>query len=146
MYHNLILKLIELIHLLVSVFLAIGGYIIPKKYIPIYLLSLPYIVIDWNDIDNTCWLTKLYNRIQNESNEKINNENDFLYTIAQRYGINMKQNTFTFILYVILISNWLYAYYRFMNQYKIKLFPNDFTKYIVYSLIIGWLLILLSSL
>ena len=138
MYQNISVQLIELIHLLLSLYLAVGGYLIPKEYIPIYLLSLPYIVIDWNDTDGMCWLTKLRNMIKYGSNEK---DNGFLYGISQKYGITMKENTFTFILYTILITNWLYAYYRFMNQYNIKLFPNDFTKYIVYFLVLGWLII-----
>ena len=32
-----IINIIELFHLLIAIFLMIGGYIIPKKYIPIYL-------------------------------------------------------------------------------------------------------------
>ena len=42
----------------------IGGYIIPKQYIPIYLLYTPYLIIDWNDTDRSCWLTKLRNMIK----------------------------------------------------------------------------------
>ena len=57
----------------------------------------------------------------------------------------MEEKTFRFILYIILITNWLYAYHRLMNQYKIKVFPNDLTKYIVYFLILGWIVTILSG-
>ena len=135
---------IELIHLLISLFLSVGGYIIPKEYIPIYLLALPYLVIDWNDTDGMCWLTKFRHMIKYEAIDET--EKSFLYSIARRYGITMKPNTFRFLLYIILIANWLYAYNRLMNQYKIQLFPNDFTRYIVYFLVLGWLLVTLPSL
>ena len=56
---KIIIGIIELFHLLLALFLMIGGYIIPKQYIPIYLLCTPYLVIDWIDTDVICWLTKL---------------------------------------------------------------------------------------
>ena len=49
-------------------------------------------------------------------------------------------------IYILLFACWLYAYFRFMNQYKIKIIPNELTKYIVYSMIIGWVLVTLPSL
>ena len=58
----------------------------------------------------------------------------------------MRYERFTFILYVGFIASWLYAYFRLTNQYKIKIIPNDFTKYIVYFMIIGWVLVTLPSL
>ena len=52
---KIIIHIIELFHLLLALSLMIGGYIIPKEYIPIFLLSTPYLVIDWNDTDGSCW-------------------------------------------------------------------------------------------
>ena len=134
------IKIIELIHILVSFFLSIGGYIIPNKYIPLYLLVLPYIVIDWNDIDKHCWLTKLSTMVGYNDNNT-----GFLYKLSREYGINIDENNFTFILYIILIVNWLYAYYRLINIYKIKLFPNILSKFMTYFFIISWIIVFIYN-
>ena len=61
---DLIIYILEMFHVVVAVFLIIGGYVIPNKYIPVFLLCSPYLVIDWNDTDGFCWITKLRNMIK----------------------------------------------------------------------------------
>ena len=135
---------IELIHLLISLFLSVGGYIIPKEYIPIYLLSLPYIVIDWNDTDGSCWITKLRNMIKYKSiHPEVEDEleNSFLNSLVRKFGIVIPDKTFTFILYILIFTSWFYAYTRLMKQYHIKLIPNKVTQYLVWFMIFSWILI-----
>ena len=146
---KIIIRIIELFHLLIALSLMIGGYIIPKEYIPIFLLSTPYLVIDWNDTDGSCWLTKLRNMIHYQStdpNVDDEIENQFLNDIFRKMGLVVKEKTFKFILYIILYASWLYAYVRFMKQYKVKIMPNKFTEYFVTFMVIGWILITLPSL
>ena len=146
---KIIIHIIELFHLLLALSLMVGGYIIPKEYIPIFLLSTPYLVIDWNDTDGSCWLTKLRNMIHYQStdpNVDDEIENQFLNGIFRKMGIVVKEETFTFILYIILYASWLYAYVRFMRQYKIKIMPNKSTEYFVTFMVIGWILVTLPSL
>ena len=146
---KVIIHIIELFHLLLALSLMIGGYIIPKEYIPIFLLSTPYLVIDWNDTDGSCWLTKLRNMIHYQStdpNVDDEIENQFLNGIFRKMGLVVKEETFEFILYIILYASWLYAYVRFMKQYKIKIMPNKSTEYFVTFMVIGWILITLPSL
>ena len=146
---KIIIGIIELFHLLLALFLMIGGYIIPKQYIPIYLLCTPYLVIDWNDTDGICWLTKLRNMIKYKSlDPKIKDkiEDHFLNSLVRKMGIIIKDKTFTFILYILLFASWLYAYFRLTNQYKIKIMPNKSTEYFVTFMVIGWILVTLPSL
>ena len=146
---KIIIHIIELFHLLLALSLMIGGYIIPKEYIPIFLLSTPYLVIDWNDTDGSCWLTKLRNMVYYQStdpNVDDEIENQFLNGIFRKMGLVVKEETFEFILYIILYASWLYAYVRFMKQYKIKIMPNKSTEYFVTFMVIGWILITLPSL
>ena len=146
---KIIIHIIELFHLLLALSLMVGGYIIPKEYIPIFLLSTPYLVIDWNDTDGSCWLTKLRNMVHYQStdpNVDDEIENQFLNGIFRKMGIVVKEETFTFILYIILYASWLYAYVRFMRQYKIKIMPNKSTEYFVTFMVIGWILVTLPSL
>ena len=145
---KIIIHIIELFHLLLALSLMIGGYIIPNEYIPIFLLSTPYLVIDWNDTDGSCWLTKLRNMIYYQSmNPTVDDEieNQFLNGLLRRTGLIIKDKTFTFILYIILYASWLYAYVRFMKQYKIKIMPNKSTEYFVTFMVIGWILVTLPS-
>ena len=138
------MNFIESIHLLISFYLLLGGYFIPNKYLPVYLLSIPYIIIDWNDKDGLCWLTKLNNMIKYKTlNPEVKEEieNYFIKNTLQKIGIIIESKTLTFTLYVLFLLSWFYAYTRLMKQYKIKLFPNEVTRYTVYSMVIGWLVI-----
>ena len=77
------MNIIEIIHLLIFFYLSIGGYVISEKYIPVYLLTIPYIIIDWNDKDGLCWITKLNNMIKYKTFNPIvqeENENHFIKT------------------------------------------------------------------
>ena len=103
---NIIIYILEFVHLLLAIFLMTGGYIIPNKYIPLYLLCTPYLVIDWNDTDGSCWITKLRNMIKYKSiYPKIENEleNNFLNSLVRKLGITIKSKTFT-TLYDFLIQ------------------------------------------
>ena len=73
-------------------------------------------------------------------------ENSFLNGLMRQQGIVIEDDTFTFLLYIIFIASWLYGFYRLTKQYKIKLFPNKYVKYLSYFMIIGWIVITLPSL
>ena len=86
-----------MIHICIFIYLSIGGYFIPKQYLPIFLLSLPYIIIDWNDRDKLCWMTKLRNMIHYEEIDpkpKEDIENNFVNGLLRKQGINIDQKLF----------------------------------------------------
>ena len=138
------MNLLEFLHLIILFYLSLGGYFIPTQYIPVYLLSLPYIVIDWNDKDGLCWVTKLTNMIKyRDINPEVEDdtENSFTRKVLKNLGITVNDKTLTFLLYIIFITSWFYAYNRLMNKYKIKIFPDDMTRYISYTFVLFWLII-----
>ena len=138
------MNIIEIIHLLIFFYLSIGGYIISEKYIPVYLLTIPYIIIDWNDKDEICWVTKLNNMIKYKTFNPIvqeENENHFIKTQLEKIGVYMEEKTVTFMLYILFIVSWLFAYSRLTKKHNIKVFPNEITKRIVYFLILAWTLV-----
>ena len=138
------MNILEFMHLIILFYLSLGGYFIPTQYIPVYLLSLPYIVIDWNDKDGLCWVTKLTNMIKyRDINPEVEDdtENSFTRKILKNLGITVNDKTLTFLLYIIFITSWFYAYNRLMNKYKIKIFPDDMTRYISYTSVILGLII-----
>ena len=136
--------LLEIIHLIILFYLSLGGHFIPIQYIPVFLLSLPYIVIDWNDKDGLCWITKLTNMVKyGDINPEVEDdtENSFTRKVLKNLGITVNDKTLTFLLYIIFITSWFYAYNRLMNKYKIKIFPDDMTRYISYTSVMLWLII-----
>ena len=138
------MNLLEFLHLIILFYLSLGGYFIPTQYIPVYLLSLPYIVIDWNDKDGLCWVTKLTNMIKyRDINPEVEDdtENSFTRKVLKNLGITVNDKTLTFLLYIIFTTSWFYAYNRLMNKYKIKIFPDDMTRYISYTSVILGLII-----
>ena len=138
------LNLLESIHLLIVFYSLFGGYFVPSKYVPVYLLSLPYIIIDWNDKDGLCWLTKLNNMIKYRTLNPVTqeeNENYFIKDTLEKIGITVEAKKLTFILYLLVILSWLYAYSRLMKQYKVQLFPNNYTKQVVTFMIFCWLVV-----
>ena len=137
---ELLIKFIDFLHILIAIFLSCGGYILPSKYLPIYLLFLPSIIIDWNDKDGLCWITKLNNMIKYETlNPKTTDKEDnFLHGLLQAQGIMIDNKTFNFLLYVVFISSWGYAYYRVCKKYKINVFTNDMIKILTSLFIVGW--------
>ena len=138
---ELLVKSIDFLHIMIAIFLAVGGYLIPIKYLPIYFLCLPFIIIDWNDKDGLCWITKLNNMIKQETlhPKTTDKEDNFLNGILQAQGIMIDYKTFDFLLYVVFISSWGYAYYRLCKKYKINVFTNDMVKIITTLFIVGWI-------
>ena len=61
--------------------------------------------------------------------------------VLKNLGITVNDKTLTFLLYIIFITSWFYAYNRLMNKYKIKIFPDDMTRYISYTSVILGLII-----
>ena len=145
---DLIIYILEMFHLVVAVFLIIGGYVIPNKYIPVFLLCSPYLVIDWNDTDGSCWITRLRNMVKYKSiHPEVEDEleNSFLNSLVRKSGITISDKTFTFILYILIFTSWFYAYTRLMKQYHIKRIPNKVTQYIVWFMVFSWILITIPS-
>ena len=138
------MNLLEIIHLIILFYLSLGGHFIPIQYIPVFLLSLPYIVIDWNDKDGLCWITKLTNMVKyGDINPEVEDEIETSFTRKwlSKLGITIDKQKLTFLLYSILTISWFYAYNRLMKKYKIKLFPDDMTRYISYTFVMSWLII-----
>ena len=141
---ELLTTFIDFLHIVIALFLATGGYLLPTKYLPIFILCLPYLVIDWNDKDGLCWVTKLTNMIKyRDINPEVEDdtENSFTRKVLKKLGITVNDKTLTFLLYIIFTTSWFYAYNRLMNKYKIKIFPDDMTRYISYTSVMLWLII-----
>ena len=101
-------------------------------------------MIDWNDKDGLCWITKLTNMVKyGDTNPEVEDEieNSFIRKWLSKLGITIDKQRLTFLLYSILTISWFYAYNRLMKKYKIKLFPDNMTRYSSYTFVLSWLII-----
>ena len=80
-----------------------------------------------------------YGDINPEVEDEI--ETSFTRKWLSKLGITIDKQKLTFLLYSILTISWFYAYNRLMKKYKIKLFPDDMTRYISYTFVLSWLII-----
>ena len=135
--------IIDFIHILISLSLFIGGYVIPIKYIPVYLLLAPFIIIDWNDTDGLCHLTKLSNMIKYNSltPKTTENEDNFINNLLRKVNIIIDNSQLSKILYILIICSWLGGYLRIIRANNIKLFPTNVPKVLLYLFSITWLFV-----
>lgn len=137
-------SIIEIIHLLIFFYIGLGGYLIPIKYLPIFLLTLPYNIIDWNDRDKLCWITKLNNMIKYKSLNPVvqsENENFFLQDTLNKFGIHISSDTLAYILYVFNILSWCVGFIRLLRKYKITIFPNRITQIFGFIMMFGYIIV-----
>ena len=101
-------------------------------------------IIDWNDGDGLCHLTKLKNMVQYESINPIvddDYDNNFINNLLRKLNIQTSHKIITMMLYLLITLSWLYAYFRFTKDHTIKIFPNQLSKYMVNSISILWFII-----
>ena len=145
---KVIMGIIDIFHLFVFFVVLLAGYFVPPNYYAVYLLLLPIIVMDWNDGDGLCWLTKLRNMVKYESvspKVKDESENNFINSLFRKIGIVIPYKTFNVIFYLLLCVNWLYVFINLLNVKNISLFPNDYIKYWLYFMVTGWLITTVSG-
>ena len=71
-------NILSLLHLLLILFVVIGIFIVPTKHLPLFIIFLTLILLNWTLFDGLCILTKLehyfryeewYNRDKNKKEE-----------------------------------------------------------------------------
>lgn len=67
---------IHYLHILLVLYILFGWIITPIKKIHYYILFGMFVILDWNDLDGECTLT----RLENHFREKIKNTNTNLTT------------------------------------------------------------------
>jgi hypothetical protein len=129
MTNILIANMIRYIHYILIIYILIGFYITPIKYLHYYLLLIIFILLDWNDLDGQCILTKweYYFRKKSENN-KINmlseysNEPEFFRPIINKlFNINLTSKEGDRLNYFVFISCFLFGFIRLLNHYNIKI-------------------------
>lgn len=50
---------IHYLHILLIIFIFLGNFILPVKYLSYFAILIVIIMLDWNDLDGMCILTKM---------------------------------------------------------------------------------------
>jgi len=112
------------IHFVLVLYVLIGFYFTPIKFLHWYLFLIIFIFLDWSDLDGQCILTKLehYFRTGQFTNQtqNINERPEFfrplinkIFNINLNYNQGSRLNTFVFILC------FLFGFIRLLNHYSI---------------------------
>ncbi|ABU44084.1 hypothetical protein PBCVNY2B_608R [Paramecium bursaria Chlorella virus NY2B] len=93
--------IISLIHLLIVIWALTAPFI--KCLRPSYILLMPFIVIHWILLDDTCILTIIENNLRGCSREET-----FMYRLVG--GIyNLPDGIFGKLIWIYVIVTWLYS-------------------------------------
>lgn len=120
-----IATLLEVLHGIVTLICTTGGYWVPSHYLPLYLLCLPYLLLDWHDRDRRCNLTHIANHIRHQGNlEETAEAPDFVQKVLHRLGIHASREEATRWLTLVIVVAWVVGFWRFTYIHKIRVFPH----------------------
>jgi hypothetical protein len=124
---------IHYLHILLLLYVISGWIITPVKWIHFYILFVIFILLDWNDYDGQCFLTKLEHYFRNKSrdslpateNDKIsiNTENGqpefFRPFINKTFNIQMSSQDASRLNYFVFVFGILLAFLRLLHHHNI---------------------------
>ena len=126
-----IAELINYLHIVLVLYIIVGWFITPIKYIHLYLLLIIFVILDWNDFDGQCILTRLehYYRYKNtkpdtepdtEPDKEKNKRPEFFRPLIKKwFNINLNREESRRINYFVFMSVFLLGFLRLLKHYKI---------------------------
>lgn len=112
--------LVYWIHVIYVVVAIFGVFFIPDAYLGIGLLIVPLTILDWNDYDGQCFLTRIEAILRGNWNPKeatASGGPEFFRPLLQYIlGIKVTRETASKINYVLFIVGWLGLYFRFLKS------------------------------
>ena len=122
-----IADLIHYLHIVLVLYIIVGWYITPIKYIHLYLLLIIFVILDWNDFDGQCILTRLehYYRYKNtkpdtEPDKEKNKRPEFFRPLIKKwFNINLNREESRRVNYFVFVFSFLLGFLRLLKHYKI---------------------------
>lgn len=121
---------IHYLHILLVLYILFGWIITPIKKIHYYILVIMFVILDWNDIDGECILT----RLEHYFREKIKNTNTKLTTntetgqpeffrplVNKLFNTQLTTNEANRINYFAFILVMMLAFFRMIRYYNINI-------------------------
>ena len=117
MISPIIADIINLLHIAMFVFVILGCFLLPKKYLFYYLIFIMLIFLDWNDLDGICILTRLENYFRTgkwESKSPIEGGPEFFRPLFNKIiGLNLGRLEADRLNNTIFIVCWLIGFLRY---------------------------------
>ena len=66
--NGIIADALNYLHIAFVLYIIVGWYFTPIRYIHLYLFIIIFIILDWNDFDGLCTLTKMEDYFRNNNN------------------------------------------------------------------------------
>ena len=130
--NGIVADALNYLHIAFVLYVIVGWYFTPVKYIHLYLLIIIFIFLDWNDFDGLCILTKIEAYFRNKDSEKEEKEQShaefFRPLIKKLFNINMTHNDSTKLNYFIFMLVFLFGFLRMLYHYRIIRFPFYYIK------------------
>ena len=111
---NILIKLLVLLHVLILLFM-IFGFLLPSKYLIIYVLCWPSIYLHWQLNNNNCYLTELQYKLENKPLQ-VTTENNYPFVkgVLNNIGIKMNDNNIHKLVIYGITFLWLIGFIRFL--------------------------------
>lgn len=131
---------IHYLHIVLVVYVLTGWIITPVRKIHYYILFVLFVLLDWNDLDGECFLTRLEHyfreKVRNGSSSSGNGNDDEKITISTETGdpeffrplmnrifnSNLTSQEASRLNYFTFISAILLAFLRMLHHYNIMNF------------------------
>jgi len=111
---NILIKLLVFLHVLILLFI-IFGFLLPSKYLIIYVLFWPLIYLHWQLNNNNCYLTELQYKLENKPLQ-VTTENNYPFVkgVLNNIGIKMNDNNIHKLVIYGITFLWLIGFIRFL--------------------------------
>jgi hypothetical protein len=127
---------IHYLHIVLVFYVLTGWVITPVKQIHYYILFVIFVLLDWNDLDGECFLTRLEHYFRGKAhdvtpksdNEKITintetGEPEFFRPLMNKlFNTNLTSQEASRLNYFTFISAILLAFLRLLHHYNIMRF------------------------
>ena len=132
---------IHYLHIVLVVYVLTGWIITPIRKIHYYILFVLFVLLDWNDLDGECFLTRLEHYFREKArngssssgndNEKLTistetGEPEFFRPLMNRiFNSNLTSQEASRLNYFTFISAILLAFLRMLHHYNIMNFSMN---------------------
>ena len=130
-------SILNIIHFGIFLGTIIGGFIIPDKYITFYLIWLPFLFLDWQDVDRQCCYSSIVKQMQ--SGKPSNDiSRGIVPETLEKLGFEVDDQKVDLFLVGATFINWMYAFARVVKLYNMIVFPNLATTIALVGSVIIW--------
>lgn len=111
---NLYADAAHYLHILLVLYVVIGWLVTPMKYLHYYILLVLFILLDWNDHDGECSLTKLEHHLRYSQEERTSRPQPefFRPLINNLFNLSLTSEEATRLNYFTFILGILFAFLR----------------------------------